>query len=139
MLAVDRDRDGLQALRGVDAVQAVCADLETDGLPTASRFAAVVVTDYLWRPLLPGLLAAVGPGGVLLYETFMDGQQTIGRPRRPEFLLEPDELARCTSPLSIVAFEQGLDLLTGNFRQRIVAVRLPAGTSKIPAALRQDD
>jgi hypothetical protein len=52
----------------------------------------VVVTHYLWRPLLPAIMAAVAPGGVLIYETFAAGNETVGKPSRPDFLLRPGEL-----------------------------------------------
>ena len=70
-------------------LEIVQADLE-DGSPWAlpgRTFGAVVVTNYLHRPLFPALLDALMPGGVLLYETFMEGNERFGRPSRPEFLL----------------------------------------------------
>lgn len=58
----------------------------------AAAFDAVVVTNYLWRPLLPVIVDAVAPRGVLIYETFAIGQAAFGRPTNPEFLLRPGEL-----------------------------------------------
>jgi SAM-dependent methyltransferase len=94
VLAVDRDVVALRAVAaeqpGVDVLH---ADLEHAPWPLAGRtFAAVVVVNYLWRPLLPRLVASVAPGGVLLYETFMVGHERLGRPRNPDFLLRPGEL-----------------------------------------------
>ena len=87
--AVDRDTTGLADLRADAGVEIVEFDLEA-GAPFPFRgrpFDAVVVTNYLHRPILPDLVAAVAGGGVLLYETFARGHERFGRPRRPEFLL----------------------------------------------------
>ena len=84
--AIDRDVSGLPI---ADAIEIIAADLE-DGSPwplAGRTFGAVVVTNYLHRPLFPVLLDSVGPGGVLLYETFMIGNERFGKPSRPEFLL----------------------------------------------------
>ena len=89
--AIDRDISALAAQPNVEIVQ---ADLE-DGSPwplPGRTFGAVVVTNYLHRPLFPALLDALMPGGVLLYETFMEGNERFGRPSRPEFLLKDGEL-----------------------------------------------
>ena len=89
--AVDRDPALLAPLAGL--ANTVVADLEADPWPLPGhRFDAVVVTNYLWRPLFPALKAAVAQGGLLIYETFAQAQAAIGRPRRPEFLLRPGEL-----------------------------------------------
>lgn len=111
--AVDRDVTTLTDRFG-DApsnVRVIAADLE-DGHPwplTGETFGGVVVTNYLYRPLFPALLAALGPGGVLLYETFMAGQERYGKPSNPDFLLRDGELldvARAGG-LSVVAYEAG--------------------------------
>ena len=120
--AVDRDGDALRPLS--DRAEVVVADLESGPWPFAGRrFDAVVVTNYLWRPLFPSLVAALADGGVLVYETFALGQQTVGRPSRPDFLLARGELPGALKGLRIVAFEDGF--LTGpdRFVQRAVAVR----------------
>jgi SAM-dependent methyltransferase len=89
--AVDREPGLLAALAGL--AEAVQADLEGGPWPLPDRqFDAVVVTNYLWRPLFPALKAAVAPGGLLIYETFAQAHAALGRPRRPEFLLRPGEL-----------------------------------------------
>jgi len=68
----------------------------------------VIVTRYLHRPLLPLLPGILTEGGVLIYETFMLGQERFGRPRNPDFLLRRDELLEAfASSLEILAFEQG--------------------------------
>ncbi len=121
---VDRDAD---ALAGSGASETVLHDLEAApvgiGWPLGERrFAAVVVTNYLHRPLFPSLIDALLPGGVLLYETFADGNAAFGRPANPAFLLEPGELLRRCATLAIVAFEDGL-----------VAVPRPASIQRICA------
>lgn len=91
--AVDRDAASIAALNAFSAITALCADIENGPWPYAGRrFAAVVVTNYLHRPLLPRLLEAVAPGGVLIYETFAAGNEAYGRPANPDFLLRPGEL-----------------------------------------------
>ncbi|MBK1697126.1 class I SAM-dependent methyltransferase [Rhodovibrio salinarum] len=105
---VDRDLSGIADLAGQDGVETIEADLE-DGrpFPLAERgFAGVVVTNYLYRPLLPALITAVRPGGVLLYETFAQGQERLGRPTNPDFLLKPGELLDAVrDTLTVVAYE----------------------------------
>ena len=90
--AVDRDA---AALRAIDqpGIRIVEADLENAPWPLQGlTFGAVVVVNYLWRPLLPHLCAAIEPGGLLLYETFGVGNERFGRPRNPDFLLRDGEL-----------------------------------------------
>ena len=109
--------------------QAMEADIENGPWPLDEKtFDAVIVTNYLWRPLLPRIVASVAPGGVLIYETFAAGNETVGRPSRPDFLLQPGELLRETSGLHTVAYEDGFCATPERFVQRIVAVRKP-GTS----------
>jgi len=103
--ALERDTSVLVAHPGIEVVQ---ADLE-DGSPwplPGRTFGAVVVTNYLHRPLFPALLEALAPGGVLLYETFMAGNERFGRPNRPEFLLRDGELLELVrGRLSVTAYE----------------------------------
>jgi SAM-dependent methyltransferase len=112
VVAVDRDLTGVADLRGRSDVELIEADLE-DGRPfplAGRRFAAVVVTNYLHRPLLPDLVAAVGRGGVLVYETYAQGQERYGRPRNPDFLLRPGELLDAVrGQLTVVAYEDLVD------------------------------
>jgi SAM-dependent methyltransferase len=109
VIAVDRDAEALAGLADVAGVEARIADLETDPWPFAKEsFDAVIVVNYLHRPLFADLLAALRPGGVLIYETFMVGNERFGRPSNPDFLLAQGELlARTARTLSPVAFEQG--------------------------------
>jgi SAM-dependent methyltransferase len=107
--AVDRDVSYLPDLLNDRGVEIVAADLEADSpwpLP-GRRFGAVVVTNYLHRPLWPALLAALEPGGVLLYETFMAGNERFGKPSNPAFLLRDGELLDVARDdgLSVVAYE----------------------------------
>jgi SAM-dependent methyltransferase len=107
---VDRDLSGLADLAGAAGVELIQADLET-GAPWPlgdRRFAGVIVTHYLWRPLLPAIVGAVGPGGWLLYETFALGQERYGKPRNPDFLLAPGELLEAVrGHLTVIAYEHG--------------------------------
>jgi SAM-dependent methyltransferase len=110
VLAVDRDADALSALAGVAGVETRIADLEGGAWPLgAETFDAIVVVHYLHRAVLPSLLDALAPDGVLLYETFAAGNERFGRPSNPAFLLREDELLELArARLTIVAFEQGL-------------------------------
>lgn len=130
---VDRDAEALANARSWgDTVQ---ADIENGPWPFAGqRFGAVVVTNYLWRPLLPTILAAVEPGGVLIYETFAVGNETVGKPSRPDFLLKPGELwALCpAADWHVVAYEDGFLAAPERFVQRIAAVRLGRGVDREP-------
>lgn len=127
VVALDRDVSGIADLKGQGGFDIVAADLE-DGRPfplADRRFGAVVVTNYLHRPLLFDLVAAVAPGGVLLYETYARGQERFGRPHRPDFLLEPGELLDAVrGALRTVAYEDVVDHdPVPAARQRIAAVR----------------
>lgn len=122
VLAIDRDAD---ALRHCQGAQTLVSDLEAGPWPCASRqFEGIVVTNYLHRPLFPRLLASLAPSGVLIYETFAVGQEALGRPRRPEFLLNPGELLSYCAALHVLAYEDGyLDEPRRARVQRICAVR----------------
>ncbi|AJY41585.1 class I SAM-dependent methyltransferase [Burkholderia humptydooensis] len=125
--ALEREPAALASLGALPGVVAQAADLEDAPWPLAgdARFSAVVVTNYLHRPLLPRLVAAVAPGGVLLYETFAQGNQTVGKPSNPAFLLAPGELLDAVrGQLRVVAFEDGFAAAPRDaFVQRICAVR----------------
>ncbi len=109
--AIDRDISRLGDLAGNENVEAIEADLET-GAPfplAGQQFGAVIATNYLWRPILGDICAAVAPDGVLIYETFARGHEQFGgRPSNPDFLLRSNELAEAAmaAGLAVIAFEQ---------------------------------
>jgi len=109
VLAIDRDAGLLDTMRGVPGITTLHADIEREPWPVGQRtFDAIVVTHYLHRPLLDTLKAALAPDGVLLFETFAEGNQAFGKPSNPDFLLRRDELRRVFGgALTVVAFEQG--------------------------------
>ena len=87
------------------------------------------MTHYLWRPLWPTLLQSVAPGGLLIYETFAAGNESVGKPSRPDFLLQPGELLQATQGLRTIAYEDGFASAPDRFMQRIVAVKpVPSAT-----------
>lgn len=121
--AVDRDISQIADLRDEPNLSTIQADLEADGWPLrGEQFAGVIVTHYLWRPLLDEIVAAVAPGGVLIYDTFAVGQERLGHPRNPDFLLRPGELLDAVrGTLQPIAYEHGL--ADGAMRSRICARR----------------
>jgi SAM-dependent methyltransferase len=130
VIAVDREP------LTVPGVRFVQADLEGGGpWPFAGqRFAAIVVTHYLHRPLLPHLAASLADGGVLIYETFMAGNERFGRPSNPAFLLQPGELLAAFASLTAIAFEQGyVETPKAAMIQRLCARRGDIGQVRIAA------
>ena len=124
---VDRDEAAVAPLR--DRAEIVVADIESGPWPLSGRrFDAVVVSNYLWRPLLPLLQQSLAEHGVLIFETFGHGQQHIGKPSRPDFLLQPGELLAAFAGLRVVAFEDGFEAAVPRFVQRLAAVHEPALT-----------
>ena len=132
VLGVDRNAEALKtASQWGDTLQ---ADIENAAWPLRGRsFKGVVVTNYLWRDLFPQILNSVAKGGVLIYETFSQGNQAFGKPSRPKFLLQQGELLQLCSGLRIVAFEEGFVPSPDRLIQRVVAIRVPSGLE--PAAL----
>ena len=125
--ALDRDVLALPAQPGLTVL---CTDLE-DGSdwPVAGRlFAAIVVTNYLWRPLFPRLLDNLEPNGLLLYETFAHGNQAFGRPSNPDFLLQPGELLDRTQGLTVIAYEHGIE----NNRRMVQRIAALNGSGPCP-------
>jgi SAM-dependent methyltransferase len=128
VVAVDRDLSGVADLADAPRVELLSADLEAGAPPpfVGTTFAAVVVTNYLWRPILADLVRAVAPDGWLLYETFAVGNERFGHPTNPDFLLRPGELLELarTHGLRVVAYE---DVVVDDPRpaavQRIAAIR----------------
>lgn len=136
--AVDRDAQSLEAIGATDELQArdrpvelLLADLEAGPWPLAGRrFHAVVVTNYLWRPLFPALVDSLADGGLLVYETFCAGHGRFGRPSRPEFLLQPGELLAATSGLRVLGYEDGYLDHPPRLVQRICALREMQGAAQ---------
>lgn len=123
--AVDRNAEALSGLAGIAGITTRAIDLEGSPWPyAAAHFDGVVVANYLFRPRLGALISALKPGGVLIYETFMVGNELFGKPSNPEFLLRPGELLDVVPPsMTVVAFEQGrVDIPKPAFVQRICAV-----------------
>jgi SAM-dependent methyltransferase len=120
--AIDRDEDAIAFVRDTSAgsqlrVDAGVVDLETDPPPSLGEalYDAVVVFNYLHRPLFPALRAALKPGGRIFYETFTKSQAERGRPRNPAFLLDEGELPRLLAPLRVLRSREG------DFEGRMVA------------------
>lgn len=127
VVAVDRDISRVADLADNRHVEILQIDLEAgEPFPAPGRrFDGVVVTNYLHRPLLPDLVSAVAPGGVLIYETYARGNERFGPPKNPDFLLKPGEL---------------LELVRGKFRvvayeDHIVEEPRPAAVQRICAVL----
>jgi SAM-dependent methyltransferase len=111
VLALDRTPALLAPLAGAQ-VTTLEHDLEADGAVwpfEAGRFAAIVVTNYLYRPLFPQLAASLRPDGILIYETFAQGNQVYGKPSNPDFLLAPGELLDLggVGGVLVLAYEDG--------------------------------
>ncbi|MCB1504619.1 MAG: class I SAM-dependent methyltransferase [Hyphomicrobiaceae bacterium] len=128
---VDRDLSGVADLEGGKNLRLCAADLETGAasplrsLLNGETFDGVIVTNYLWRPILPDIVERVAPGGVLIYETFALGNERVGRgkPSNPDFLLKPGELLEAIGPhLVAIAYEHVCLATPQSVVQRVVAV-----------------
>lgn len=129
VLAVDRDAEALASMHACAGIETLTADIENAPWPLPRdrndrTFAVVVVTNYLHRPLFGHLIDALAPGGVLIYETFAAGNESVGKPSNPAFLLEPGELLEAVrGRLRVVAYEDGfLENPRPAYVQRICAV-----------------
>jgi SAM-dependent methyltransferase len=126
VVAVDRAPDPAAAALATPGVEVRIVDLEQGGWPLAGEtFDAIVVTNYLHRPLFPHLLASLAPRGLLLYETFAVGNAAFGKPSNPAFLLAARELLDVFgSALHVIAFEDGyIDVPRPAMVQRLAAAR----------------
>jgi SAM-dependent methyltransferase len=124
--AIDRDATAMAAMAGLDNIHTQLADLEaTTAYQFTQQYDGIVVSRYLYRPLLPRLAAILKPGGVLIYETFMQGNERYGKPSNPDFLLQPNELlTHYAESLRIAAFKQGDEQTpTPAVMQRICALK----------------
>jgi SAM-dependent methyltransferase len=130
--AVDRDPQALATLTDIEGIHPLYADIEGEPWPCQqAKYAGVVVTNYLHRPLFVHLLDALAPNGVLIYETFALGNERYGRPSNPDFLLRPGELLEVVHDrLRVIAFE-ALDVKTPKAAavQRVCAVKTGAASS----------
>jgi SAM-dependent methyltransferase len=132
---VDRSAEAVAAVAALG--RGIQADIENGPWPLGDEtFDAVVVTNYLWRALLPRIVASVASGGVLIYETFAVGNETVGKPSRPDFLLREGELLEAVAGLHVVAFEDGFCSPPERFVQRVAAVRKQATPPDPPARFR---
>jgi SAM-dependent methyltransferase len=123
---IDRSPEALSKASAYGAV--VLADIENDPWPLikeqkTQQFQALVVTNYLWRPLFSVMADSVASGGFLIYETFSNGNETVGKPSRPDFLLQTGELLTRFPGFRTIAFEDGFLADPPRFVQRIVAQR----------------
>lgn len=110
VVGVDRDLSGVQDLAGEAGVELMAADLEGGRWPLEGReFAGVIVTNYLWRPILSNIINAVSRDGLLIYETFASGNERFGKPSNPNFLLKPGELVDVVhGQLTVIAYEHAM-------------------------------
>jgi SAM-dependent methyltransferase len=133
---VDRSAEAVQAASAFG--KCLQADIENANWPLQAhgknaQFEVIVVTNYLWRPLFPTILQSLAPGGLLLYETFAAGNETVGKPSRPDFLLQPAELLQVCQGLEVVAYENGFLPQPERYVQRIAALK-PSGCKDKKAA-----
>jgi hypothetical protein len=136
--AVDRNVEALLTLAGPHCtIRQV--DLEAgEAWPLGDGYDAIVVTNYLHRPLFPAIREALAAQDVLIYETFAAGNERLGRPSNPEFLLRPGELLEALAGLKVVAFEQGeVTDPRSAVIQRIAVINGPLGRLPEPAATRR--
>jgi len=135
---IDRNPQALAVASQYGAV--IDADIENAPWPLMrseqpAQFDVVVVTNYLWRALFPVILQSLAPGGLLLYETFTIGNESVGKPSNPDFLLHGGELLQVCQNLHIVAYENGYLTHPQRFVQRIAAVNpcpIPPETAPPP-------
>ena len=127
---VDRHAAAVEPLHAFGRI--VVADIESSPWPLdGETFDAVIVTNYLWRPLLSTMVAAVAAGGVLIYETFASGNEAFGKPSNPNFMLHPGELLWACAALHVVAYEDGLLSDPPRHVQRIAARRQAADAAPL--------
>lgn len=124
--ALDVSGEALQTvLAHSPSASVVQADIENAPWPLEGEsFDAVVVTNYLWRPVFPKIRASLKEGGILIYETFAVGNETVGKPSRLDFLLKSKELLSLCEDLHVIAYEEGFLGSPDRFVQRIVATKV---------------
>lgn len=126
--AVDRNIPNIS--QNFKQIRWIETDLENGdkSLLENQHFMGVIVTNYLYRPLIPAIINALDDNGVLIYETFSLGNEQYGRPSNPDFLLKPGELlSLCSERLRIIAYEEGtIKDPKLSVKQRICAINGPA-------------
>jgi SAM-dependent methyltransferase len=125
-MAVDKDVSVLRGQKLPTEIKLLETDLENSPWPFGEQtFDAIVVTNYLHRPLFPKIIATLKTGGVLIYETFAIGNEKFGKPSNPDFLLQPGELLDAVrGSLRVIAYEDDyVDLPKPAMIQRICAVK----------------
>jgi len=135
LVAVDIDAGDLEGFADQANISVLEKDLETGEWPFApNEFEAVVVANYLHRPLFPRLIETLSVNGVLLYETFARGNEQFGRPRNPDFLLAPGELLNAfADKLMVVAYEHGVETdPRPSVRQRLCAIKTTSSSDLLP-------
>lgn len=124
--AMDCDAQVVSNMEGINNINVMIVDVEASNWPQSDqRYDGLVVSRYLYRPLLQTLATMLNPGGVLIYETYMVGNERYGKPSNPDFLLRQNELFEAYSPLlNIVSFEQGEEEMPRPVvMQRICAIK----------------
>jgi len=135
-LGVDKDPEALAALKA-QGYDVIVADLEVGAWPfEPESMDAVLVTHYLWRALWPHLKAVLKPNALVIYETFCLGHEAFGRPKNPDFLLQPGELLSVFGDFHIIAFEEGLERDPPRMLQRVVAQKPVPGKPRAASPLR---
>lgn len=124
---LDRDVSGLADLSANKSAAIMAYDLES-GLPwpfSEAQFSGIIVVNYLYRPLLRHLSHSLSTGGLLIYQTFAQGNEKYGRPRNPEFLLAPDELLNTFgATMEVIDFQQGFMPEPDRIVQSLCAVKI---------------
>lgn len=136
---VDRSEEALQSASRYGST--VLADIENGPWPFKNesqvhQFDAVIVTNYLWRALYPVLEQSLASDGVLIYETFSQGNEAVGKPSRADFLLRSGELLSAFKSLHVVAYEEGFLNQPDRFVQRIAAIKVGPRASVTPLQTR---
>jgi len=107
ILAIDQDVALIEQIQN-PLITCKALNLELEAWPLADHeFSAIVVTNYLYRPHLDQLPKMLAQGGVLIYETFAQGNGQFGKPSNPNFLLNPGELLTLAAShsLKVLAYE----------------------------------
>jgi SAM-dependent methyltransferase len=140
--AVDQDEEALAALAGIPGIETCQQNLESGEWPYFGQtFDGVVVTNYLYRPLFPRILSLLDENSVLICETFMEGNELLGKPENPAYLLRKDELLEAVrGRLNVVAFEQGrVEMPRPAMIQRMCAARCEARNLALMAMVKNQN